>query len=762
MKNNKANIANIINKFNQNIFFIIILTIIFKINIISSMNNKIINFIPQLPKNYNPNNELFMYYSNATDKTLEMKINKTTFQLNQMGLQIFEISPEIQFKVNIKEDISFEFNSTNTQFGTNFFDLYNITYNNQVLKKGIDYSKNNSLSIKDSYSHEASFFYNSTFEYSAYCQLKTFESSLDGQWMSVNLNIIKQFRGISFGVDTSKFGVYHIQPIYDSSNVTSSFRLIDIYESYMRNTKSETLINSVLISDIHIIDEYYEKSSYLVLISSNEKRVIYLKIIMNEKNELVSLIRTFDFKYMEILNGSVDIYSVGMIEGYFLIGASRGLFVLKPLERAFFEDLSKEDIDYYNNYPFAKDKFFQMNLVNQYTQFRNEDGSFIPLIPIKTISLKTTIYIACRNYGIVLLIKNKDNESFQYDFSRKYLYQLPYINSLDLVFNPITFIPFIGASSKEKGEFFIELILEYEEHPKINKVFRLIDPRFDKIQTFTIELIYNNVKTVDQYFTYLYNEYNGSLIVIRRGLINIVPYKTVVISTKSLTDNIKYLKFEKEDAQLKYDMSPKSILFSIYNNSTGLNNLGILYDKSLVNQTNNLILFNDYSPKNDHLICNFTHPGKYHILLIKNGEACETSINLNYAYTYCTFLQKVIVETIGPDMTDLTRMGIILGSVLGALFLLFILFFIVKTQCCTEFKFFNGSKPVPSREELYKEYPLKDSKDTNALDIMKNQYNDRYDKFIDKDNEVIGKNSLKKSEFENNYIDPKIDKEKKM
>lgn len=78
------------------------------------------------------------------------------------------------------------------------------------------------------------------------------------------------------------------------------------------------------------------------------------------------------------------------------------------------------------------------------------------------------------------------------------------------------------------------------------------------------------------------------------------------------------------------------------------------------------------------------------------------SIEQNYAYTFCNIINFIEVEVIGPDMSSLAKLGIILGSSIGFLVFLIFIFLLFKTQCCTDFTLFNkGKTPIPTREELY-------------------------------------------------------------
>ena len=128
-------------------------------------------------------------------------------------------------------------------------------------------------------------------------------------------------------------------------------------------------------------------------------------------------------------------------------------------------------------------------------------------------------------------------------------------------------------------------------------------------------------------------------------------------------------------------------------------------------------------------------------------DTCTDSIDSNYAYAYCLVQNNVEIEVVGPDLTDLTKLGIILGTVLGFLTLLFLLFFTVKTQCCTEFDFFSKKKKyIPTREELYLDNYV----------TTKRQQKRKISKSSIVDNSSEKSNNLKKS---NNFINEWHDKE---
>lgn len=337
--------------------------------------------------------------------------------------------------------------------------------------------------------------------------------------------------------------------------------------------------------------------------------------------------------------------------------------------------------------------------------------------------------------------------------SKKVIIYSPKIVKLDLMINPITSLKYLGIFSNDHENFFTELVIDQDNEPYISKLIRLEDP-----------IYFTDVLNNDSYLSFIFNQLTLEVLIIRRAMTSKIPYKSVKIpfqridgnkfnlSNKNITDNVYFTSFYNNKTQ---ENSPALVIFNnTFQNIETSKNIDINpenADTIIINlyltKYNYVFIFNPFEFSDDAFLCKFNQPGKYQILFSKFSEACTDSIDSNYAYAYCLVQNNVEIEVVGPDLTDLTKLGIILGTVLGFLTLLFLLFFTVKTQCCTEFDFFSKKKKyIPTREELYLDNYV----------TTKRQQKRKISKSSIVDNSSEKSNNLKKS---NNFINEWHDKE---
>mmetsp|Transcript_17897 Transcript_17897/g.18556 ORF Transcript_17897/g.18556 Transcript_17897/m.18556 type:complete len:371 (-) Transcript_17897:32-1144(-) len=350
----------------------------------------------------------------------------------------------------------------------------------------------------------------------------------------------------------------------------------------------------------------------------------------------------------------------------------------------------------------------EVDTLIEYENYRNIDkfttnNGFIRVLNITNmLVLQETIYILADNYGIKIV----DVYTFgfvKYDFVHKNL------KNFDLVVNPLLNTKYVGITlgeEAEQDEFLIELNVDQERYPLINKIF------ISNVNVSTQLSIVN-----DLFLHIFYNNQDNSLIIIRRGLLNEIPHLTY-----------KY----KLEGNVTVGNFSNLVVQSLYNPSSELNEF-FLID----NENKKAYVFANFAYDADTMECKFKDQGNYNVTLEKFGEACEDSLKHSYAYSYCDYIIYLNFRAIGEDMTNLTVMGIVLGTLCGFIVLLITFFLLVKTQCCKDMSMFTGKKgkAQPSREELYVDNYIK-----------KKKYEQ---KFIETDQQSITKTE-KKNTLENN------------
>lgn len=729
------------------------------------------------------------------------------------GAEMYQNGAVSSIKLNSEEETSIFFNTQNTQYGTSLPIIKSIYYNKNIMDPKRDYYLNYSLAEDSYYSDYFDSSYNNTIEYKAYCKSQATKTSTSGKYYNYLFYQQKPFRVNSFGLKENTKGVFYIS--YNSEKKLFEYYSLD---RILNHTAASISVNDYEYKEIWVIDEPYSNYPYLVLLTKNYDRLFFLKLYTDSYGNLISLEREFELDPQYNLMNSKEVHSVSKFRDYILVGSDLGLFVMKKYEggtlnynlNSYSSTRQAEISSYLTSFYF---KNFGLEIVNQFSSFnynsnyaitKGLNGDF-SIIPNKIVALADSINVLCKNFGLFVLTLDTDNKLF---INPYYYWYSPLAVDMDLVINPNNNLHYIGMFSSDSKNFFVEFFMEKNIVPRLNKIIRSDN-----------EIIFNGFQTNDQYLTYVLNELTNELIVIRRAMLNKLPYKTVIID---LNETLK-----------KKDLKGNIFLTSIYNDKTDLNQLGIIirnndfsssldynnddvdntfseiekrrlrrerrlsgddndkknndnglfgYIKSLISMeedhdhnnkenndkkdrtknisdcngygilkdiydyinyryqlfaysnnnphnnnhnnhihkrsqinhnknkrslqtTNNyLFLLDDFKYGQDSIRCRFDEPGTFNVTVSRISEACPSSIQQNYAFAYCNIIHFVSIEAVGPDMTDLQLLGIILGSSLGFLALVFIVFFTVKTQCCTEFDFFTRPKrKIPSREELYRD-----------------------------------------------------------
>jgi hypothetical protein len=262
-----------------------------------------------------------------------------------------------------------------------------------------------------------------------------------------------------------------------------------------------------------------------------------------------------------------------------------------------------------------------------------------------------------KDYGI-LAIRN-------IDYVVVYYLQIPNISYMDLIVNPITETKYLGALiTQSNNEFFVEINVDSEDSPKLNKLFAhnklITNPQF---------------VTNDSYFSYIMNQADNTILIIRRGMLNPIPAMsyTLKINFASNLSNFK--------------------LISLYNFETKQNYLAFLSQEG----NGNLIFSPQIIFPDDSMQCTFMRGGNFTIVLQKYSEACEDSLKFSTAYAFCKLLITLEFSIIGDDDEYLRGVRIGVAIVVVLLVLILIAAGIIRYKLLKD----KISKPKPKRQDLY-------------------------------------------------------------
>ena len=183
------------------------------------------------------------------------------------------------------------------------------------------------------------------------------------------------------------------------------------------------------------------------------------------------------------------------------------------------------------------------------------------------------------------------------------------IDKFKNVFNNFNFLG-IFLNNSNSDEFFIELLINNETYPTINKVlcYKFMDVHYNFTDNYYI--------TIDNYFTYFLDINNNNIIAIRRGLINSIDFISFIFPI----ENINLI-------------NKNSIIVAYQNESSFLSNFGV-YNK--INKT--FILFDRIKYYNTSFNYSLNlNEGYYTILLNHISEVCPGYNNSKYLCNIISF-----------------------------------------------------------------------------------------------------------------------------
>jgi hypothetical protein len=277
-----------------------------------------------------------------------------------------------------------------------------------------------------------------------------------------------------------------------------------------------------------------------------------------------------------------------------------------------------------------------------------------------------TVYAVFSGYGMIILDPNRDYEINDWYFRH------PYLLSIDFINNPYLGNKYVGLAVKNLNqitEFFIELLVDNEFKPFLNKVYVSNEI-----------IVVDNFLMTDLFYTYFFNKVNRQLIVIRRGLINAVPRETLVIPL---------------DYYVTLGALYNNPMVSLYNSNTNKVVPAITF-------SNSFYIVKDILDAGTSIDCFFKKSGNYSIGYQLRTELCKPSISSEYIYSFCQKTVAFQYNVIGADTSDYDILVGVFVTVFGLIITGIVAWLLRKTQCCTNFKAFKIKKQQNiNREDLY-------------------------------------------------------------
>ena len=261
------------------------------------------------------------------------------------------------------------------------------------------------------------------------------------------------------------------------------------------------------------------------------------------------------------------------------------------------------------------------------------------------------------------------------------------IDKFKNIFNNFVFLG-IFLNNSNSDEFFIELFINNETYPTINKVlcYKFMDVHYNFTDNYYI--------TIDNYFTYFLDINNNNIIAIRRGLINSIDFISFI--------------FPIENFNL---INKNSIIVAYQNESSFLSNFGV-YNK--INKT--FILFDRIKYYNTSFNYSLNlNKGYYTILLNHSSEVCPGYNNSKYL---CNIISFYNFRLVGNSHKKISILCIFL-----------IIFFLILIFALVAFDvYLDKVKKVDNGMKIKTKVNKNDKK---LLYINNNEYNNKNNKNIE-------------------------------
>ena len=460
---------------------------------------------------------------------------------------------------------------------------------------------------------------------------KTYGNSKDKEYITCNYRINQG--GIDIGKDTYNINQYNKIAQY-------SFLVIGLKKDegnlYIISNQNNTYHNSKIfepspfsIEDVFIVHQSNLNYPYLAIVSYSLKLMNIYKLIINTDNMTYKL---SEHDINVVLNTNNQINKIGMISTHNYM------------------------INYVNSntmYSIYNDMSWKSNVISY-------EASSSRVIDF--IILNYTVYIMYESYGIAMY-KYSINEN---NATLKYVNSIKQQNVLymDYYINPFYSSTYLGIQLSSNihcrkdcdSEFFIEFLLFDEETPILNKIFTSKNSIIDS---------YSKMLTLDLFFSYFYNSKTNAITIIRRGMLNSIPYLTYTYPLQSqLTNEYHLTSFA--------DYSKKVSYIALYSTSSD----------------DYLKISNFYLPSHS-IECEFPNEGEYAISFVQRAEICGNSMNSISKENQYVMCQKIIDYNykiyLSTNTHFINQFLICLSLVIVVMFISILVFF-CKTEKCKKRK----------------------------------------------------------------------------
>lgn len=446
--------------------------------------------------------------------------------------------------------------------------------------------------------------------------------------------------------------------VFGLDNNDKNLYLIKIEDNKVKTEKILEYID-FLIDDFFLIEQINLSEPLLAILSYKEKRIdIYSITEINEKNKHF----IFKRRFMNIiLKNNEEINQIGIIGTNYIVihyANSDKLYYFFQNESLLWDSKELTIIDRYNTLTSPKK-------IKQFIIFTKN------------------VYILYETLGIGIFYfaySNLEPELFLGS-----LITHPNIDYIDYIINPFNSNIFLGVKlnqntsqiANQDSEVFIEFLLNEEENPYLNKIFTSKN-QYVKYYTKFINL--------DSFFSYSFNQITKNIIIIRRGMLNSIPFLTYVYPINLFSNN-------------------SNSLFDIIPLSDYTNNISIIL---LIDKINHKVVkvFNFTMPTHN-MSCVFPEEGEYYFRFIQKGEVCSASINnkqKNQTYPTC---QKILNYNYKVYKSTNSQFIFMFLSCLITMFVFMIfviIYFFIKTSYCKKRKFLLVKVSQKEKNEVDKLY----------------------------------------------------------
>ena len=261
----------------------------------------------------------------------------------------------------------------------------------------------------------------------------------------------------------------------------------------------------------------------------------------------------------------------------------------------------------------------------------------------------------------------------------------PNIDYIDYTINPLNSKIFLGVKLNQNtsqiinqdSEVFIEFLLNEEENPYLNKIFTSKN-QYVKHYTKFINL--------DSFFSYSFNQITKNIIIIRRGMLNSIPFLTYFYPINLLSNN-------------------SNSLFDVIPLSDYTNNISIIL---LIDKINHKVVkVSNFTMPTHNMSCVFPEEGEYYFKFIQKGEVCSASINnkqKNQTYPTCQKILNYNYKVYKSTNSQFIFLFLFCLITMFVFMIFVIIYFFIKTSYCKKRKFLLVKVSQKEKSEVDKLY----------------------------------------------------------